>query len=58
MPLYEYRCRVCDERFEQLRPLRETGSGLKCPKCKSVAIERVLSTFATGGCGSSGSRFR
>jgi putative FmdB family regulatory protein len=49
MPLYEYRCRGCGERFEILQRLGEDGSKLACPRCGEVRPERVLSTFASGG---------
>ena len=48
MPLYEYRCRACGERFEILQRLGEDGDKLTCPRCGEVRPERVLSTFASG----------
>ncbi len=32
MPIYEYRCRVCDNRFELLRSFSDT-TPVTCPKC-------------------------
>ena len=49
MPLYEYRCRDCSERFELLQRLGETGDGLLCPRCGAGQPDRLLSTFAAGG---------
>ncbi|HEV8629788.1 MAG TPA: zinc ribbon domain-containing protein [Thermoanaerobaculia bacterium] len=49
MPLYEYRCRDCEERFEVLQRLGETGEGLLCPRCGAGRPDRLLSTFAAGG---------
>jgi putative FmdB family regulatory protein len=49
MPLYEYRCRECQERFEVLQRLGANGDGLLCPRCGAGEPERVLSTFAAGG---------
>lgn len=51
MPLYEYRCRECGERFEVLQRLGQGGEELSCPRCGEARPERVLSTFAstTGG---------
>ena len=46
MPLYEYRCRGCGERFEVLQRLGESGHGLLCPRCGEREPERVQSTFA------------
>ena len=44
MPLYEYRCRDCDEKFE--RYVRAWGDATACPACKSGSVEKLLSTFA------------
>jgi putative FmdB family regulatory protein len=49
MPLYEYRCRGCEERFEVLQRLGADADGLLCPRCGEERPERVLSTFAAGG---------
>jgi putative FmdB family regulatory protein len=66
MPLYEYTCCECSERFEVLQRMGESGEGLSCPRCGANKIQRQLSTFAastsgassdasraTAGCGSS-----
>jgi putative FmdB family regulatory protein len=46
MPLYEYECRSCGERFERLARLAgEQGTVQECPRCGAPA-ERVLSEFA------------
>ena len=42
MPLYEYECRGCRQRFELLVRARETPA---CPACKSLDLERLLSSF-------------
>lgn len=54
MPMYEYRCKACGRSFEQLRRMSEADRGVACPECRSEEVQRVLSTFATGGCGASG----
>ena len=46
MPLYEYRCLNCDERFEVLQRMGEGSEGISCPSCRAPSIERQLSTFA------------
>ena len=56
MPLYEYRCRGCGERFEILQRLGEDGRGLQCPRCAEPEPQRVLSTFAAGASQGGGSR--
>jgi len=45
MPLYEYECRVCKEKFEILQSIRDDGSKLRCPKCQADKPKRVLSLF-------------
>ena len=32
MPIYEYRCTQCEERFEVRQSFGEDGSKLNCPK--------------------------
>ena len=55
MPMYEYRCRKCSERFEMLRRMTDADRDVECPQCRSDEVERLLSAFSAGGCGSSGS---
>ena len=43
MPLYEYRCRECNNRFELL--VRDSQQGV-CPACHSEDLERLVSSFA------------
>jgi putative FmdB family regulatory protein len=49
MPIYEFRCRRCDARFEAILPLGDRGGSLRCEGCGAGRPERVLSTFATPG---------
>lgn len=45
MPIYEYECKKCHHRFEELvRP----GSAPECPECHSRSLEKLLSAFAVG----------
>jgi len=37
--------------------MSEADRGLICPACLSEAVERLISTFATTGCGGGQSRF-
>ncbi len=47
MPIYEYRCRHCDNGFEELvLSSRET---VACPACASPKVERQLSVFSSPG---------
>lgn len=56
MPLYEYECSACGERFEALVSAGEKDTTRPCPKCNSEDIERVPSTFAVGTAKSSASQ--
>jgi putative FmdB family regulatory protein len=47
MPIYEYECTVCGERFELRRNITASDSEIKCPKCGSPNPRRVLSMFGT-----------
>jgi putative FmdB family regulatory protein len=41
VPIYEYACRSCSQRFELL--IRGTSAEPACPECKSVDLEKLLS---------------
>jgi putative FmdB family regulatory protein len=56
MPMYEYKCEQCGREFEQLRRMADADRDLVCPECSSDHIRRLLSCFATGGCGTGSSR--
>jgi len=45
MPIYEYQCRSCHHRFEELV---RAGAEPACPECKSRKLEKLLSAFAVG----------
>lgn len=47
MPIYEYECKRCGEKFEAMRRFDENDREIKCPKCGAVGPERVLSVFAS-----------
>lgn len=51
MPIYEYRCKTCDRTFEQFRSIRQAEDDIQCPNCRSEEVERILSSFSTGGGG-------
>jgi len=50
MPIYEYQCKDCGSEYEQLRRMADADRDLRCPKCQSEHVDRMLSCFATGGC--------
>jgi putative FmdB family regulatory protein len=46
MPIYEYRCTACNERFARQEPIGEHGrQPPACPKCGARAVEPVFSRF-------------
>lgn len=53
MPMYEFVCRECGTRFEELRPPSLDSPGVACPACSSKKVEKLLSSFAAGA-GTSG----
>lgn len=48
MPLYEFRCRCCGERFEHLVRGSVAKDEVICPNCRATGAERLFSAFATG----------
>jgi len=53
MPLYEYICKDCGNKFEELRKANEADLPIECPKCKSKNTKKALSLFGTSGGSSS-----
>lgn len=48
MPIFEFRCLECSHVFELLQLTKKSDKkGMKCPKCNSTEIERVLSRVNT-----------
>jgi putative FmdB family regulatory protein len=43
MPLYDFKCRKCGHRFEELVRLNDSAD---CPKCKARNAERLFSMTA------------
>lgn len=42
MPIYEYKCKKCDENIEEIHRLGKAPKTITCPKCKSKC-ERFFS---------------
>ena len=57
MPIYEYVCPQCGERFEKL--IRSTSSQveIRCPSCDAANVERKVSVFGLSGGTSGGLSF-
>ena len=47
MPIYEYQCLDCGERFEILQRMGEGSEGLTCPECGEGRVTKQFSTFAS-----------
>ena len=48
MPVYEYRCPACDDRFERLAPMVERDAQVPCPVC-GRKTSRQITAFALVG---------
>ncbi|MEI7991077.1 MAG: zinc ribbon domain-containing protein [Actinomycetota bacterium] len=48
MPLYEYRCKDCDDTFEVRRSMSESGAPAPCPQGHANTV-KLLSAFASVG---------
>jgi putative FmdB family regulatory protein len=46
LPIYEYRCHKCGQKFELL-VYSQSDTAIICPKCGSDNVERLLSGFAS-----------
>jgi putative FmdB family regulatory protein len=49
MPIYEYQCTECGERFEVRQSIGEDGSSLNCPKCNAQNLRKLISSFFSPG---------
>ena len=51
MPIYEFKCLKCNEHYELLVTNKDEQIELKCPKCNSEELERIISvtSYVMGG---------
>jgi putative FmdB family regulatory protein len=49
MPVYEYRCKDCDTRFDTLVRSFDAADDVTCRSCSSPNVRRLVSSFATFG---------
>jgi len=54
VPLYEFRCKSCDDTFEVRRSMAESNDPASCPAGHDNAV-RLLSVFASVGASAGGS---
>jgi putative FmdB family regulatory protein len=45
MPLYEYVCKDCGEKFDSLRSICDADQPITCKSCHSLNTHRALSVF-------------
>jgi putative FmdB family regulatory protein len=55
MPIYEYRCESCSEKFDVLTRFAERDQTQMCPACESTKTRVLVSSFAVAGAGESSS---
>jgi len=53
MPIYEYRCESCAQKFEVLTRFAERDNAQVCPACESTKTRVLVSSFASFGSGES-----
>jgi putative FmdB family regulatory protein len=46
LPIYEFACRSCDHRFEELVKVNGSSPAVPCPECGSGDTARLMSAFA------------
>ena len=47
MPIYEYNCKNCREKFEEFQSIGADNEDLICPKCSTPRPERIFSSFSS-----------
>jgi putative FmdB family regulatory protein len=45
MPIYEYRCKACGEKFGKLVRMSTKTEEVECPKCGRRQAEKAISLF-------------
>ncbi len=46
MPIYEYVCLKCNEKFSVLQSIFPSDRETKCPKCVSNQVKKTISSFS------------
>jgi len=49
MPIYEYKCQECSNKFEAIRSMNLANDPIECSNCKSRKTKRLLSKFYAHG---------
>ena len=45
MPIYEYRCKNCQHRFDKLVSMGTEDAEIECPACHKKEAEKTISLF-------------
>lgn len=53
MPMFEYKCLECDNKFEEL--VMRSDMAVNCPSCKSADVQKLVSAFSSSSTPSGGS---
>ncbi|WP_022850202.1 FmdB family zinc ribbon protein [Limisalsivibrio acetivorans] len=53
MPIYEYKCKKCENEFSKL--VFSSTAEVKCPKCESEEVEKLISAVSSFSPGSDSS---
>ncbi len=47
MPIYEYVCLKCNNKFALLQSLYPAQNDSECPKCSSKEVKKIISSFCS-----------
>jgi putative FmdB family regulatory protein len=47
MPIYEYVCLKCNNKFALLQSLYPAQNDAECPKCSSKEVKKIISSFCS-----------
>lgn len=47
MPIYEFKCNECGNKFEMLRSVGDHRKDLQCPKCESKKVQKIFSVVSS-----------
>ncbi len=49
MPIFDYRCQRCDCHFETFIWSPDEVDSVRCPRCETTEVERLMSCFSLAG---------
>jgi putative FmdB family regulatory protein len=53
MPVFEYKCKDCETKYEVLHKSSEKQEDIYCPSCRSAKHVKLISSFSANVSGSS-----